>query len=155
MNTTSIDLPSSLCLPPLLSLTHTHTLSTVVFQIFPKPFFVYVIVWLFCFILFWYRVSLCNLSCPETYSVDQATLQFRDQPASASQVLGLQACVTTTRWHVLPPPGIPRSFKSIHSLSSSCLVSKDQCGCRAVLHTLPVCLVNKNERRGLERLLSG
>ena len=33
--------------------------------------------------------------CPGTHSVDQAGLQLRNLPASASQVLGLQACATT------------------------------------------------------------
>jgi hypothetical protein len=33
----------------------------------------------------------------ETHSVDQAGLEFRNPPASASQVLGLKACATTAR----------------------------------------------------------
>jgi hypothetical protein len=41
------------------------------------------------------RVSLCIPDCPETHSVDQAGLELRNPPASASQVLGLKACVTT------------------------------------------------------------
>ncbi|GAB1284995.1 Origin recognition complex subunit 2 [Apodemus speciosus] len=40
-------------------------------------------------------VSLCSPGCPGTHSVDQAGLQLRKPPASASQVLGLQACPTT------------------------------------------------------------
>jgi hypothetical protein len=40
------------------------------------------------------RVSLYSLGCPGTHSVDQADLEFRNSPASASQVLGLKACVT-------------------------------------------------------------
>ena len=50
----------------------------------------------FCFLdLFFFRdrVSLCSPGCPETHSVDQAGLE----PASASQVLGLQACATTAQ----------------------------------------------------------
>jgi hypothetical protein len=46
------------------------------------------------------RVSLCNPGCPGTHSVDQAGLKLRNPPASASQVLVLQACTTTAR-HVL------------------------------------------------------
>ncbi|GAB1286759.1 Cytosolic phospholipase A2 epsilon [Apodemus speciosus] len=42
-------------------------------------------------------VSLCSPGCPGTHSVDQAGLELRNPPASASQVLGLQACTTTTR----------------------------------------------------------
>jgi hypothetical protein len=33
------------------------------------------------------RVSLCSPSCPGTHSVDQAGLELRNLPASASQVL--------------------------------------------------------------------
>jgi hypothetical protein len=48
---------------------------------------------LFCF--FRDRVSLYSLACPGTHFVDQAGLKLRNQPASASQVLGLKACATT------------------------------------------------------------
>jgi hypothetical protein len=41
------------------------------------------------------RVSLCSPGCPGTHSVDQAGLELRNPPASASQVLGLKACATT------------------------------------------------------------
>jgi hypothetical protein len=40
------------------------------------------------------------LSCPGTHSVDQAGLELRNSPASASQVLGLKACATMPA----PPP---------------------------------------------------
>ncbi|GAB1293186.1 Annexin A10 [Apodemus speciosus] len=40
-------------------------------------------------------VSLCSPGCPGTRSVDQAGLELRNPPASASQVLGLKACATT------------------------------------------------------------
>jgi hypothetical protein len=36
-------------------------------------------------------VSLCSPSCPETHFVDQAGLELRNSPASASQVLGLKS----------------------------------------------------------------
>jgi hypothetical protein len=36
------------------------------------------------------RVSLCSPGCPGTHSVDQAGLEFRNSPAPASQVLGLE-----------------------------------------------------------------
>lgn len=39
----------------------------------------------FCSVVFPDRVSLCNPSCPETYSVDQAGVEHsRDPPASTS-----------------------------------------------------------------------
>jgi hypothetical protein len=40
------------------------------------------------------RVSLYNPVCPRTHFVDQAGLELRNPPASASQVLGLKACAT-------------------------------------------------------------
>ncbi|GAB1293700.1 Polycystic kidney disease protein 1-like 2 [Apodemus speciosus] len=44
------------------------------------------------------RVSLCSPGCPGSHSVDQAGLELRNPPASASQELGLQACATTAQW---------------------------------------------------------
>jgi hypothetical protein len=40
-------------------------------------------------------VSLYSSGCPGTHFVDQAGLELRNPPASASQVLGLKACTTT------------------------------------------------------------
>jgi hypothetical protein len=60
----------------------------------------------FCFVLFFVclfvclfqdRVSLCSPGCPGTHSVDQAGLKLRNPLASASQVLGLKACTTTSQ----------------------------------------------------------
>jgi hypothetical protein len=48
------------------------------------------------------RVSLCSPGCPGTHSVNQAGLELRNLPASASQVLGLKVCATT--------PGFSRTF---------------------------------------------
>jgi hypothetical protein len=54
---------------------------------------------LFCFVfvlfVFQDRVSLYSPGCPGTHFVDQAGLELRNPPASASQVLGLKACATT------------------------------------------------------------
>jgi hypothetical protein len=41
------------------------------------------------------RVSVCSPDCPGTHFIDQAGLELRNLPASASQVLGLKACATT------------------------------------------------------------
>jgi hypothetical protein len=43
------------------------------------------------------RVSLYSPGCPGTHSVDQAGLELKNPPASASQVLGLKVCSTTAR----------------------------------------------------------
>ena len=40
------------------------------------------------------RVSLYSPGCPGTHFVDQAGLELRNPPASASQVLGLKVCTT-------------------------------------------------------------
>jgi hypothetical protein len=37
---------------------------------------------------------LCSPGCPGTHFVDQAGLELRNPPASASRVLGLKACAT-------------------------------------------------------------
>jgi hypothetical protein len=49
----------------------------------------------FFFLVFRDRVSLCSPGCPGTHFVDQAGLELRNPPASASRVLGLKACATT------------------------------------------------------------
>jgi hypothetical protein len=48
----------------------------------------------FFWLVFPDRVSLYSCGCPGTYSVDQAGLELRNLPASASQVLGLKAYTT-------------------------------------------------------------
>jgi hypothetical protein len=47
------------------------------------------------FFVFQDGVFLCSPDCPGTHFVDQAGLQLRYPPASASGVLGLKACTTT------------------------------------------------------------
>jgi hypothetical protein len=58
--------------------------------------FICLFIYLFvcCFLFFRDRVSLYSPDCPGTHSVDQADLELRNSPASASQVLGLKACAT-------------------------------------------------------------
>jgi hypothetical protein len=48
-----------------------------------------------CLFVFRDRVSLCSPGCPGTHSVNQAGLELRNPPASASQVPGLKACATS------------------------------------------------------------
>jgi hypothetical protein len=50
----------------------------------------------FFFLVFQDRVSLYSPGCPGTHFVDQAGLELRNLPASASRVLGLKACATTS-----------------------------------------------------------
>jgi hypothetical protein len=53
-----------------------------------------------CLFVFLDLVSPCSPGYAGTHSIDQAGLELRNQPASASQVLGLKAC-TTTACHTL------------------------------------------------------
>jgi hypothetical protein len=46
-------------------------------------------------LVFQNRVSLCSPGCPGTHFVDQAGLELRNPPTSASQELGLKACTTS------------------------------------------------------------
>jgi hypothetical protein len=52
------------------------------------------IIYLFIYFFFQDRVSPYSPGYPGTHSVDQAGLELRNLPASASQVLGLKACAT-------------------------------------------------------------
>ena len=48
------------------------------------------------FFFFWFfETGFLSPGCPGTHSVDQASLELRNPPASASQVLELKACATT------------------------------------------------------------
>jgi hypothetical protein len=59
-------------------------------------FFCFVFLFLFLLLFFFQdRVSMYSPGCPGTHSVDQAGLELRNPPASASQVLGLRVCATT------------------------------------------------------------
>ena len=46
-------------------------------------------------LLFGDRVSLYSPGCPGTHFVDQAGLELRNLPASASRALGLKVCAST------------------------------------------------------------
>jgi hypothetical protein len=62
--------------------------ATTVWLLFVVVFVCFV---LFCFV-FQDRVSLYSPGCPGTHFVDQAGLELRNLPASASWVLGLKVC---------------------------------------------------------------
>jgi hypothetical protein len=61
-------------------------------------FFVCLFFGFFCLFVFQDRVSLCSSGCSGTHSVDQAGLELRNPPASASRVLGLKVCATMPGW---------------------------------------------------------
>jgi hypothetical protein len=64
------------------------------------PFtFLFLSFFFFFFFFFRDRVSLCSLGCPGTHSVDQAGLELRNPPASASSVLRLKVYM---RHHARP-----------------------------------------------------
>jgi hypothetical protein len=60
----------------------------------------YLFLLLFLFFVFRDRVSLYSPGCPGTHFVDEAGLELRNLPASASQVLGLKVCATTPGKHI-------------------------------------------------------
>jgi hypothetical protein len=70
------------------------------------------------------RVSLFSPGCPGTHFVDQAGLEFRNPPASASRVLGLKACATTL--------GQKEPFKCPFSCAA-CPVSQRWPQCRVLM----------------------
>jgi hypothetical protein len=57
--------------------------------------FLLLLLLLLLFLAFRDRVSLYSSGCPGTHFVDQAGLDLRNPPASASRVLRLKACTTT------------------------------------------------------------
>jgi hypothetical protein len=65
---------------------------------------------LFCVVLFYFFET----RFPGTHSVDQAGLELRNLPASASRVLGLQACGNTA-----PPGCIPSCSFGSHTISDT------------------------------------
>jgi hypothetical protein len=67
--------------PPILTVAHTHTHLHIQIK--------------FLLLFFRDRVSFSSPGCPGTHSIDQAGLELRNLPASASQVLELKACATT------------------------------------------------------------
>jgi hypothetical protein len=64
----------------------------------PQNHCLFVCLFIYFVFVFFFRdsVSLCSSDCPGTHYVDQAGLELRSLPASASQVLGLKACATTS-----------------------------------------------------------
>jgi hypothetical protein len=70
---------------------HPITITCRVILIAPVPHF------FFFFLVFRDRVSLYSPGCPGTHFVDQAGLELRNPPASASRVLGLKASATMPR----------------------------------------------------------
>jgi hypothetical protein len=74
----------------------------VISVLIPNMFLLFCLfVCLFLFLIFQDRVSLYSSGCPGAHSVDQAVLELRNLPASASQVLGLKVCATTARWKII------------------------------------------------------
>jgi hypothetical protein len=75
---------------------HRRFLSNCLLPTFCSTFFFSFLFFSFFFLLvFRDRVSLYSPGFPRTHFVDQAGLELRNPPASASQVLGLKACATT------------------------------------------------------------
>ena len=84
----------------------------------PKPsplYFLFVFkqfLFICLFFVFQDRVSLYIPGCPGTHFGDQAGLELRNPPASASQVLGSKACATISFNCGANSPILNRSFKN-------------------------------------------
>jgi hypothetical protein len=61
----------------------------LVLVLFLFLFFVFCVLFCFCFLFFFLqdKVSLCSPGCPGSHSIDQAGLELKNPPVSASQVL--------------------------------------------------------------------
>jgi hypothetical protein len=85
------------------------------------------------FFFFWDRVSLYSPGCPGTHSVDQAGLEHRNPPVSASRVLGLKACATLTSYRCLihetsdPRQAIHRGDASLAVVYCLCGLGEEPC----------------------------
>jgi hypothetical protein len=72
----------------------------------------------FSFLAFQDRVFLCSPGCPGTHFVEQAGLELRNLPASASRVLGLKTYATTPHFfsfYKLLPAGISSLLRVLGS----------------------------------------
>jgi hypothetical protein len=99
---------------------------------------------LFYFILFFRdRVSLCSPSCPGTHSVDQAGLELRNPPVSASHLLGLKACATTA-WQFPFLLILDLIFSQYTDFGFGLLLSGNiQLYCETILFVIPLfCFLN-------------
>jgi len=89
--------PASVPLPFFCAFEHFHLFCdnfTHAYNVF-LGWFVCLIYLFIYFLVFRDRVSLYSPGCPGTHFVDQAGLELRNPPASASRVLGLKACAIT------------------------------------------------------------
>jgi hypothetical protein len=107
----------------------------------------------FFFFVFRDRVSLYSLGCPGTHFVDQAGLELRNSPASASQVLGLKACATTPGSDIdFLPPGNGWLHKLQFRVHWEILSSKNTLGFFLKIYLFIICkytvAVFRHSRRG-------
>ena len=80
-------------------------------------FFFFFFLVLVLVLVFQDRVSLYSRGCPGTHFVNQAGLELRSLPASASRVLGLKACATTPGSSAMSCPGDSSCFCSLSSVA--------------------------------------
>jgi hypothetical protein len=71
-------------------------------------YFIYLSIYLFIYLFIFETGFLCSPGCPGTHFVDQAGLEFRNLPASASRVLRLKVCAIMPGFFpflLMPRPG--------------------------------------------------
>ena len=94
------------------------TISDLYDYFFPSAFFFFFFFLVLVLVLvFQDRVSLYSRGCPGTHFVNQAGLELRSLPASASRVLGLKACATTPGSSAMSCPGDSSCFCSLSSVA--------------------------------------
>ena len=56
---------------------------------------IWIYLFIYLFLVFRDRVSLCSPGCPGIHSVDHVGFELKNTPPSASQVLASKACAST------------------------------------------------------------
>jgi hypothetical protein len=118
--------------------------------------FVFLFFFYFFFLVFRDRVSLYSPGCPGTHFVDQAGLELRNPPASASRVLGLKVCTTTPGFNGISVHFLVSFWLVWATLSYWCFaclfllpfvsVCVCVCVCVCVFLGLFTCVFKENER---------
>jgi hypothetical protein len=115
--------------------------------------FIYLFIYLFVYLFgFRDRVFLYSPGCPGTHSVDQAGLELRNPPASASRVLGLKAHTTTPgsfllflrrSWEVMRWWGLQKEHSAF--LSRQCVLHPFHCSHKAMKLSLILDIQSHND----------
>jgi hypothetical protein len=108
---TSVQIPNYLYIIPISF----HTCFFSFLSFFSFSFFLFFFFFLLLFVCLLLETGfLCLPCCPGTHSIDQAGLELRNLPASASLVLGLKVCATTAWQYLFLNQSICQTFASVN-----------------------------------------